>query len=199
MSEGRPCQKNERIVCIACSIFRREVEALQAQAPLPIKFHWLDSVLHLNPERLHMELDTALKNIAAPRTLILYGDCHAHMLETQQKSGIARVQGLNCCEILLGREDYRVLRRQGAFFLLPEWVERWQQVLPAAIGLPESEAKTFMAESHTHLLYLDTGLCPVPVKTLDAITAYTSLPWHSRSVTLDHLRIAIEKAMVDVS
>ena len=40
--------------CIACSIFRREIEALQAISPLDMSVRYLGSMLHMVPKQLEV-------------------------------------------------------------------------------------------------------------------------------------------------
>lgn len=183
-----------RVVCVACSIFRREIEELARQQAWPFEIQWLDSVLHLYPRHLQHEVDDAMAARPDDRILLLFGDCHAYMLDAARRPGVARVPGINCCEILLGSAEYRRLRREGAFFLLPEWTVRWREILPAALGIPEGEVKNLMAEAHSHLLYLDTGLAPVPTTVLEEASAWTGLPYKTMPVGLEQLRSAVMAA-----
>jgi hypothetical protein len=48
-----------------------------------------------------------------------------------------------------------------------------------------------MNEMHTKLIYLNTGVSPVPTATLDAIAEYLSLPVEIFDIDLTHLRDAI--------
>lgn len=187
---------NAQPTCIACSIFRREIEALQATSPLHMSVRYLSSMLHMVPEHLEAQLKEAIqKEQAQDHEVVLgFGDCCARMLELQSLQGITRTEGINCCEIILGKEPYRLLRREGAFFFLPEWAHRWREIFEHELGLNPTNARGLMREMHTRLVYLDTGLVPVPEQAMAAASDYTGLPWEILPVDLEALRISLEKA-----
>jgi hypothetical protein len=185
------------VTCIACSIFRREIEELQARGPLGVSVRYLGSMLHLVPAELGLQLDALIQQEQAKGQDILlgYGDCCAHMLDLQQEPGTSRLEGINCCEIILGRDRYRALRRTGAFFLLPEWALRWRAIFEEELGLTATNARDLMGDLHTRLLYLDTGLAPVPEAALEEASAFTGLPWEVLAVDLDQLRASLRDAL----
>ncbi|MFQ5435841.1 MAG: DUF1638 domain-containing protein, partial [Anaerolineae bacterium] len=123
----------------------------------------------------------------AQQVLVLYGDCHPDMHQQERLPGVARIEGLNCPEILLGQERYRALRKEGVFFLMPEWTVRWREIFQDELGLSREVARDFMGEMHTRLLYLDTGIMPLPQKHLRAVSDYTGLPWEVMAVAPDQL------------
>ena len=179
---------------IACSIFRKEIESLQKQKLINIPFRYIGSMLHMKPEVLDNRLKEATEKERQNRDdiVLVYGDCCPHMHELETDEHIVRVCGLNCCEILLGSGRYRRLRSEGAFFLMPEWTLRWREVFQHHLGLEGDNARPFMKEMHTKLIYLDTGLFPVPESHLDEISGYTGLPVEIMQVSLDQLMVAIK-------
>lgn len=187
-----------RQVCIACSIFKREIEALQASGQLHLSVEYLTSMLHMVPARLESRLREALdaaRAVNPEQTILLaYGDCCGHMEAFSATPGIIRTDGLNCCEIILGRERYRSLRREGAFFLMPEWALSWKRVFMDQLGLLGPCAKAFMQEMHTSLIYLDTGILPVPAAELEEAGAYMGLPVRILPVSLEPLRASLAQA-----
>jgi hypothetical protein len=182
---------------IACSIFRREIECLQARGELLLPFHYLDSMLHMVPEKLCPLLNTQIDRTLGRdgRIVLLYGECHLTMHDQERQKGVCRVKGVNCCEILLGRETYRSYLKKGAFFLMPEWVERWETVFRKELGLSETTAKSLMGSMHTHLLYLDTQVQPVPEALLAEISRFTGLGWSCLSVSLNRLRDGVNQCI----
>ena len=181
-------------VCIACGIFRLELQALRDAGRLDLPLRFLDSMLHLYPEKLEVSLTAAVdEELRAGRQVVLvYGDCHATMLDIDGRPGVARTEGINCCEIVLGTETYRALRRQGTFFLLPEWATRWREIFRVKLGLTESNAMALMRDMHSRLIYLDMGLAPAA--DLRELSEYCSLPWEVRTVSLDHLLRSVQRA-----
>ena len=184
------------LVCIACSVFRDELEALRDAGRFDLPVLYLDSLLHADGKALRRAIEKLLgpERKRGRKVLLLYGDCHPYIDEHEAESGVARVEAMNCCDALLGREGYRTLRREGVFFLMPEWGARWQEVIQTQIGMNRTNTRSFMTDMHTKLLYLDTGLVSVPAESLDEASDFTGLPWGSIGVSHDHLLAAIEEA-----
>jgi hypothetical protein len=192
MTPARPAR------CLACSIFRREIGALQASGRLDLDVTFLSSMLHMHPERLEARLEQSLATVQAEdpesEVVLAFGDCCARMADFESGPGIRRTEGLNCCEILLGPETYRRLRREGAFFLLPEWALAWKKIFVEQLGLMGPCAREFMREMHTRLVYLDTGLAPVPEGELEEASAFLGLPVEIRPAPLGPLLASLQAA-----
>jgi len=181
-------------ICIACSIFRGELQTLQERGELvDLPVRYLPSMLHMDPAKLARRLGALLEEEhRSPRkVLLLYGDCCPDMHLHEALPEVARTEGINCPEILLGRERYRSLRKEGVFFLMPEWALRWKEIFQDELGLTAEVAHDFMGEMHTRLLYLDTGIMPVPETDLQRISEFTGLPWETMAVEPDHLKDAL--------
>jgi len=165
------------LVIIACSIFKNELEQLQQSGKINVPVVYLNSMLHLKPEELKELLDAKIEAYKSYRIILMYGDCHARMVDYEKNSKILRTPGINCCEILLGREKYRTLRKEGAFILLPEWAERWREIFVDCLGFKTSASvKPFMKEMHKKLVYIDTGLQKKNTMLFDEISDYLGLP-----------------------
>ena len=184
------------VVGVACGIFRTEIQSLRSAGRIGIPFRYLSSMLHMAPDGLDRQAQTL---VAAERrhgngVVLAYGDCSPHMLEIEASPGVARTSGINCCEIMLGRRAYRELRSKGAFFIMPEWALRWREIFESGLGLDGKNARAFMTDMHTGLLYLDTGLVPVPEAVLAEMADYCGLPWELLPLPLDHLLESLGKA-----
>lgn len=175
--------------CIACSIFRQEIERLRADDAIGFPVEFISSLLHLTPAVLDRTLAglVARESGRGNRLVLAFGDCCGHMGEFTEMNGVTRTSGINCCEIILGTATYRKLRKEGAFFVMPEWAERWREVFAAGLGLNAENARDLMAEMHSRLIYLDTGQVPVPREQLDAFMAYTGLSLEILPVSLEPL------------
>ncbi len=177
---------------IACSIFRKEIEHLIEAGTVSASFTFVDSDLHMYPQ----ELERVLAELIEPGCFLCYGQCHTRMKEQQDRGIITRVSGLNCCEILLGRADYRRLRAEGAFFLLPEWTMKWEHIFKELLGFSNRTlAAQFMNEMHKKFIYLDTGVAAVPHEALRDLAQYCSLPVEILPVDLTHLAEQINAAI----
>jgi hypothetical protein len=183
---------------ICCAVLQAEVESLCDAHWPDHKLMFLPSMLHIHPERLTSSLESILESELNDglRVVLIYGDCCARMTSLETLPGVVRTPGKNCCELLLGSEEYRRLSKEGAFFLIPEWARRWKEIFAQELGLNRDNATSLMREMHRKLVYLDTGLEPVPENALQECAEYCGLPCEVRQVSLERLRLAIEEAML---
>jgi len=179
---------------IACSIFRNEIESLQEQKLIDLPFKFIGSMLHMKPKLLDNRLKEAIGNEQQneEHIVLVYGDCCPHMHDFENEIDVVRVSGINCFEILLGKDHYKRLRSEGVFFLMSEWLLRWREVFQQQFGLTEDNARSFMSDMFTKFVYLDTGLMPVPEKHLDEISGYSGLPVEILRVSLSQLLTSIK-------
>lgn len=134
-------------------------------------------MLHMVPSQLEEKLDQEIDQNRDKNIILIFGDCHARMNNYESNPNIQRIQGINCCEILLGDEKYRKMRKQGAFILLPEWAERWKEAFVEHLGFSDEElAKEFMREMHNKIIYIDNGLYKIEDSVLEEIVQFTGLP-----------------------
>jgi hypothetical protein len=191
---------NKKITCLACGVFKVELAALIKQGKLDCDIIALESMLHMKPAKLEQEMERTLAAGPKDKFLILYGDCHPGMHEMQNRENATRVVGINCCDILLGRAAYRKLQKEQAFIFLPEWTQRWQEVFTHELGFEKPEvAQAFMKEYRKRLVYADTGVMPVPHKTLGDISEFFDMPVEILPVSLDMLLQGINKALQKVT
>lgn len=184
------------MVCIACSVLKAEIEALRERGLFDLPTHFLVSNLHMEPEKLHERMVSLLEDLGRGRqVLLIYGDCHPYMKDLAGNPGVTCVKGQNCGEILLGRERYRQLLKEGAFFLFPEWTLRWREIFHQIKDIGKESTVAVMRERQSKLVYLDTGVCPVPVEELMACSEYFGLPYEVLEVSLDHLHSVINAAI----
>lgn len=190
---------------LACGVLRAELDALFGQGRLPGRATYLDSMLHMKP----CHLETCLERVqaaAADRdgpahtwTILVYGDCCPRMDELSSRSRTVRVDAINCAQMLLGKPRYRALMHAGAFLLQPEWTARWQRVFQVELGLDASLAPELMGEHRSGLVYLDTGVLPVPLADIQACAAYTGLPWQVETCGLDQLADCLHEALARIA
>jgi hypothetical protein len=183
------------IICISCSIFKNELNELTKSGKLKYPVRYLDSLLHIKPEKLRSKLQVMIdEEIANGNKIILaYGDCHSHMIDMEDMPGVVRTKGVNCCHILLG-EEYRKLNKERVFFLIHEWAVRWREVFQNELGFNQEIAKSIMQDTRSRLLYLDTGFADVPEDKLKEFSEYTGLDYDIMKIPLDNLLKSIEDA-----
>jgi hypothetical protein len=181
-------QKGGKVHGLACSIFQKEIELLKQQGKINIPFEYIDSELHMKP----LQLKEVLKSKIKPHCVICYGKCEPRLDKNTLFNDIAKTEGLNCVEIILGNKLYRKLRAEGAFFLLPEWTHKWERIFKDLLGLSDIElAQQFMNEMHTKMIYVNTGIVPIPHKTLTEIEGYFNIPIEVIDIKLDELEKSI--------
>jgi len=182
---------------ICCGVLRSEVEALARVHWPELRILFPDSMLHMNPRRLsaHLEALVAAEVGRGHGVLLIYGDCCPAMAKLERSVAVVRVPGNNCCELLLGKAVYRRLSRDGAFFMLPEWAHRWSHIFSVELGLNRENAAGLMGDMHSKLIYLDTGIVPVPKRDLDECSRYCGLPWEVMEVSLEPLLSSIRDAL----
>ncbi|MBK8475658.1 MAG: DUF1638 domain-containing protein [Opitutaceae bacterium] len=184
-----PAAADPPTVWLCCGVLRAELEALHHQGRLGGELRFLDSMLHMSPPRLQANLETALgqPGSAGGRLVLVYGDCCSRMLDLVREYRVGRVNAINCAQMLVGRARYRELMHEQAFMLLPEWAHRWREIMRVELGLSPEVARDLMRENRREIVYLDTGLAPVPHPELAECAAYTGLPCRIEPVALDHL------------
>ena len=181
---------------LSCGIFRDEYKLLPEDLRQAVDPLFLDSMLHMDPGKLDGILDGFLHEHGGNQVLLSFGDCCPHMLEPGAATCVARTEGVNCCEIYLGRERYDQLRKERTFFLMPEWAKRWEHVVRDELGLMDKQlARDFMTQSMRTAVYIDTGVLPVPEGELAAFSDYTGLQVSVETVGPEHFIVAMRAAL----
>ncbi len=189
----------QNLVIIACSIFRYELEHLVKEGKIKVPIVYLNSMLHMQPKQLQTLLDAKIEEYKNFRIILMYGDCHARMVDYEENTNIIRTPGINCCEIILGTQNYKKIRNEGAFILLPEWADRWKEAFIDYMGFNTSKAiKPFMAEMHKKITYIDTGFQENNNPLFNEISDYLGLPLEIYSSSVDELEKVI-KSLIDHS
>lgn len=185
------------VVLVTCSVFRAEVTHLWKTCWPHLKVPFQSSMLHMNPVKLGCRLEMVVDNELRQgrRVVLVYGECFPGMGELESRPGVTRTRGGNCAEMVLGHKEYVRLLRAGAFFLLPEWAAQGDRYFRRDLGLNRDNATSLMRDSHNTLLYLDTGVAPIPEQGLQAVSRHCGLPWEILPVSLDRLRAVIEDAL----
>ncbi len=188
-------------IWLCCGVLKEEMEELLRRGLIDGTLLFLDSMLHMKPSQLEETLTARLEQRSNPsvRLVLVYGDCSAGMLDLTRRFRVGRVNVINCAQLLVGRERYRQLMKEGAFLVLPEWAKRWELIMKNELGLSREVAHDLMGENRGVLVYLDTGLTPVPEKELAEFSAYSGLPWRVETVTLDIMLQALLEAQAGAS
>ncbi len=191
----------KNITLISCSLFRNEIEFLRSKHELELPVVYLNSILHIYPEKLQIAMDKAiLKELKkGQKVILLYGECHIDIRESTKHPDVVRVQGLNCIEIMIGKKRYKRIQKERLFCFLPEWTRRWRDIFSGHLGLNRENARSFMQDMHSEVIYLDTGVEPVPFELIKEIEDYTGLKMDVMPTTSEHLLAAINQAHINLS
>ena len=184
------CQVEMAFRCISCSSLGEELCAIFAEEDLPVEQFIIDSSLHSYPERLAAAIQDTLDEDVSDSfpTFLAFGDCHPGIEDQARRPFTVRLNAVNCIQALLGEETHQRLSEEGALFLLPNWVDQFRQILLQDTCLTEEMLAEFMQEFHKKLVYLDTGLIPVPEEKLQDLADYFGLPYEVHPTSLDNLR-----------
>lgn len=190
-------QHSPGVTCVACSIFKNEISQLQKEKKFNLPVKYLNSMLHMDPEKLENSLQTLLNTdeLQNQKILVAYGDCCSHMIDIGNRENTTRVRGINCIDIFLGKEKYRALRKKGAFFFMKEWANRWKEVFEIELGLDEKTAKIVLGDMHKEILFIDTGSSPLDSQILEEISEFTGLPCSILKVDLSEFQKNLESAL----
>lgn len=172
---------------LSCGVLQGELQKLLDDSLIKGRLLALDSMLHMRPTLLDKVLRDLLNDLPATYAKVLvYGDCCAGMVDIVDEFNIARVNAINCAQMLLGREKYREMMRRESFMFLPEWAERWETVFKEELGLFNSEqAHIVIGDNRKEIIYLDTGLNPVPFEKMQACSQFTGLKWQIEKILLE--------------
>ncbi len=186
------------LVIIACSIFKNELDQLSNEGRLLVPVIYLNSMLHMKPRELKVLLDAKIEEYKKFKIILLFGDCHARMIDYEKNPNILRSPGINCCEIFLGTQEYKKIRKEGAFILLPEWVERWKEAFVDTMGFKTSKmAKPFMREMHSKIVYVDTGFTEQNKMLFDEISEFLGLPLEIYNSSVAELENVVNRLLVE--
>jgi hypothetical protein len=181
---------------IICSVLGREVQTFLSLDYPHAESIYLNSVLHIYPQKLHKNIEAALETRENQYCVLIYGDCNAHIKAISQRPNCERTWAVNCGELLLGPELYKSYRNEKAFLFLPEWTERWREIFQQELGFSDPVlAQEFMQENQRRLVYLDTGLVSVPWNHLKDISEFFNMPTEVVSVSFEHLRQTVKSAV----
>lgn len=195
---GNPNMKShfQNITLISCSLFRREIDFLRSRQELELPVVYINSMLHIYPEKLQKIMDKLiLREVKrGQKIVLLYGECHAYISDYLKNPDVERVKALNCIEIILGKEQYKIIQKERIFCFMPEWINRWEDIFKNHLGLNRENARAFMKDMHSKALYIDTGAAPIPSEIIQDIQDYIGLDMDIMTVNLNQLLGSINQA-----
>ncbi len=185
---------------IACAVFKPALEHLRvAQKYSRLRLIYLPSRLHNMPQQLQSRLlkEVVKRRRMGERITCLYGECFPDMNEFCKRHGIARVTGIHCDEILLGRERFcdAVSAESGTYFLERDLIVNFERYCRRPLELDDAEIREAMFRHYRRVLYLrqpsDGNLLPKVSK----IAAFLRLPFEMTDVDYSFLENQIAQLM----
>jgi hypothetical protein len=128
-------------------------------------------------------------------TIVFYGACHPRMETMLNEAHTLRTTGQNCIVMLLGEADFNHELTNGAFFLLDDWAQHWDEVIVKTFGTNIEVIRAIFHEQHRYLLGLRTPYSDDFSEEANHISAMLELPIQWRDVTLDHLESVLQDTM----
>lgn len=179
--------RSNKIICMGCGILQKEVACLIVKNRWPLETHFVCSSLHVDFERLASALNKQLSRFHEERVVVFYGACHPLMGKFLARRQRLRTEGQNCIEMLLGKERFTRELMGGAFFLLEDWVRRWEFVTgKITFGNPSIRAEIFR-QGHSRFLAIRTPCSSDFSVAAETISQEVGLPIEWTDVTLDNL------------
>lgn len=179
---------------IGCGILKKEIQYLAKKKKWDIDTFFLDSSLHVDFDKLHLALEKSLQRFKEKQPMVVfYGTCHPQIDNLIYNMQAIRTMGQNCVEMLLGKELFFKELSGGAFFLMEDWVLRWNYITAKAMGDDKEAVKSIFLSEHKYFLGLRTPCSGDFSKEAGEISHSIGLPLKWKDVQLDHL----EKVVLD--
>ncbi len=180
---------NKSTIWVCCGVLTAEINELLRIGKISGELLFMDSMLHMAPMDLEKNLISIIEQQITDggKIVLVYGDCCPCMLNIVSRYNVGRVNAINCAQMLVGRQRYRELMKEESFMILPEWALRWEEVFRIELGLTKDIAHDLMRENRGSMVYLDTGLSPVPFEILAKCSEYIGLPLRIENISLDSL------------
>ena len=178
---------------LGCGIFRKEVAWLIRKNGWTVETSFLDSALHNNLNKLGRGLTGSLAKRADRDVIVFYGCCHP-LIDRMVADGhrhARRVHGQNCIDILLGRERFDRELEAGAYFLLEDWANRWDEITGEIFGSNRDVIREIFRGDRTHLLALRTPCSEDFTAAAERAAEVVGLPVKFEDVGLDHLETVL--------
>jgi len=187
----------ERLLLAGCGILKKEIHRLIEKNRWPLDTAFLDSSLHCDMKKLEGCLKALLAKHHDRKMIIFYGTCHPLMDRMLAEAHTSRTSGQNCVEILLGQELFSRELANGAFFILEDWAERWEEITLKALGTtnPQVIMDIYREGGRQYLLCLRTPCSGDFTAKAQAAGELVGLPVRWLDVTLDHLEAVLQSAI----
>ncbi|MBI9105074.1 MAG: DUF1638 domain-containing protein [Spirochaetales bacterium] len=182
----------EMLPLVGCGILAEEIRFLIKKNSWNVDPHFLHSSLHVDFKKLEVALTSSFEKLGEGPKTVVYGACHPLMDRIVEDGNAHRSKGQNCVELLLGREIFDDYLFQGAFFLLEDWAEKWEEVMAKAFGSNPEIIREILGNEHKFLLCIRTPCSKDFTRHAERISLYANLPLRWHDADLSHLELILE-------
>ncbi len=159
-----------RIGIIACEMLRKEIDLLAEDDPDIVHKEYLHFGLHADPKDLRRTVEEKINALEGRVDVVLlgYGTCRSlHNISHRLRVPIVMLDGDDCIEILLGKEEYakELKRCAGTWFAIPSIAEKGQEYVVGSLNLDKYEGEyepsmfvNMVFENYSRCLYINTGV-----------------------------------------
>lgn len=163
------------IKVLSCSIVKKEVDYLISKISQEIEITFLDSALHVFPEKLEEEIQKNLHGTTG--TLLIYGNkCCANIEKIAGENNAFLIGAANCVEMLLGSEMARLEKLSKTFFFTEGWVENWKHIFQQTLMWDKIDARLNFGYCDRMLLVNTGSLTNLSDYDILELFDYTGLP-----------------------
>ncbi len=183
------------ILLVGCGILKKEINSLISRNGWPVDTVFLDSMLHIDFEKLSCALTATLEQYSERNLIVFYGACHPRMEAMLDSAKTFRMRGQNCVEMLLGPTRYTAELKAGAFFLLEEWANCWEPIITDTFGPNRQVMREIINGDRNYLLGLKTPCSANFEAVAEEAGKLVGLPLRWMEVTLGHLEKILSSAI----
>lgn len=188
--------KDGKLLLMGCGILKNEVRYLIDKNKWPVDTEFFDSALHCEFDKLSHCLTTGLAKQAGREIVVFYGTCHPLMAQILDKAHTFRTKGQNCVDMLLGNELFTRELLAGAFFLLEDWVRRWEYIVTKTFGTRNWEViREIFGSDRQYLLCVRTPCSGEFSREAEEAGRLVGLPLRWLNIGLEHLEAVLSEAI----
>ena len=183
---------------ITCPIFARELAAVLAQSPAAPLVRLMDYRVHFSGAAMAREVAKgveAARQEGAAIALLVGRECESVPSISDMAAGCGGklADGLNCIEIILGRERARQLQENRSTVMTPAWIEMINNSI--ADGHWTLEDARINLGRYDRIILLDFGLEPLDDEKILEFFELTQVPIEILPVSLDHFKQEVDRLL----
>jgi len=185
----------EPVIFISCGIFKEELEYLLREKGLDWNIIFLDAALHVNFDKLKMELVQTLEKYSKEGTKlkVLYGHCHPEIMEILEKYEAKKIKAGNCLEAIIGADEIKRLDSEAkSFFLTVGWINNWRNMFDLGKADFDFDFKS-MFVNYKRIVVFDSHIVPIDEGSVREFSEFTGLPVERISISLDYFQNLIKE------